>query len=87
MTNHSTSLVTDRGAHLSLVSCVFLALTLVVYCRVPELNSLHGKIVISNVLSIFSVTAYLVTVYHGSHLLPPRLCRVSGPGMKQINSA
>ena len=68
-----------------MVSCVFLALTLVVYCRVPELNSLHGKIVISNVLSIFSVTAYLVMVYHGSHVLPPHLCRVSGQNLRQIN--
>ena len=59
-------------------SCVFLVITFLVYVSVPELNSLHGKIVISNVVSILFLTAYLVLVYHGSHTLPPLHCKIFG---------
>ena len=59
-------------------SCVFLVITFLVYVSVPELNSLHGKIVISNVVSILFLTAYLVLVYHGSHTLAPLQCKIFG---------
>ena len=60
------------------ISCVFLIITFLVYVWVPELNNLHGKIVLSNVVSIFFLTSYLVLVYNGSQLLPPTLCKISG---------
>ena len=60
------------------ISCIFLIITFLVYVLVPELNNLHGKIVLSNVVSIFFLTSYLVLVYNGSHLMTPTLCRISG---------
>ena len=43
----------------------------------PELDSLHGKIVLSNVLSIFLLTVYLVVAYNSS-ALPGPLCSILG---------
>ena len=60
------------------ISCIFLAITFLVYICVPELNSLHGKIVLSNVFSIFFLTAYLLLVYNFSHLLPHLACQIAG---------
>ena len=60
------------------ISCLFLIITFLVYIFVPELNNLHGKIVISNVFSIFFLTAYLLLVYNFSHLLPHLACKVAG---------
>ena len=60
------------------ISCIFLIITFLVYVLVPELNNLHGKIVLSNVVSIFFLTSYLVLVYNGSHLMTPTLCKISG---------
>ena len=60
------------------ISCIFLVVTFLVYVMVPELNNIHGKIVISNVVSIFFLTAYLVLVYNGTHIMNPLLCRISG---------
>ena len=46
------------------VSLVFLLVTFYVYKAVPDLYNLHGKIVISNVVSIFLVTLYLIIVFN-----------------------
>lgn len=56
------------------ISCFFLAVTFLVYVSVPELDNLHGKIVLSNVATIFLVTSYLLLVYNLSPL-PPAICR------------
>lgn len=65
-----------------IISCIFLVVTFLVYVRVPELNNIHGKIVVSNVVSIFFLTAYLVLVYNGSHIMNPVLCKISGQKRK-----
>ena len=60
------------------ISCVFLAVTFVVYINLPELNNLHGKIVLSNVTTIFLVTFYLLFVYNASEHLTDVACKVIG---------
>ena len=60
------------------ISCLFLAITFLVYIFVPELNSLHGKIVLSNVFSIFFLTAYLLFIYNYSNFLPKLACMITG---------
>ena len=52
---------------MGVISLVFLLITLYVYSAVPDLYNLHGKIVISNVVSIFLVTLYLIIVFN----IPP----------------
>lgn len=44
----------------------------------PELNNLHGKIVLSNIVSILMMTVYLVCVYNLTHTFSPLVCKVSG---------
>ena len=61
-----------------LISCVFLIITFLVYTFVPELNNLHGKIILSNVLSIFLLTAYLLVVYNFTNYLSPLTCQIVG---------
>ena len=47
---------------LGIVSLLFLLITFIVYVSVPDLFNLHGKIVVSNVTSIFFVTTYFLIV-------------------------
>ena len=54
---------------LGVISLIFLLVTLIVYVTVPDLFNLHGKIVVSNVSSIFLVTSYLLIVYNAP--IPP----------------
>ena len=61
-----------------LLSCVFLIITFLVYLFVPELNNLHGKIIISNVFAIFMVTSYLLFVYNFTNYLSTTMCIISG---------
>ena len=61
-----------------IISCIFLVITFLVYIFVPELNNLHGKIVLSNVFTIFLLTAYLLLVYNSSHYLNGVLCQIVG---------
>ena len=49
---------------LGVISLVFLAITFIIYITIPELGNTHGKIVLSNVVSVFLVTSYLLTVYN-----------------------
>ena len=49
---------------LGIVSLLFLLITFIVYVSVPDLFNLHGKIVVSNVTSIFFVTTYFLIVYN-----------------------
>ena len=49
---------------LGVTSLVFLAITFTVYITIPELGNTHGKIVLSNVVSMFLVTSYLLIVYN-----------------------
>ena len=46
--------------------------------EMPEEELAHGKIVISNVCSIFFLTVYLLLVYNFSHLLPHLACKLAG---------
>ena len=48
------------------------------YIFVPELNNLHGKIVLSNVFTIFLLTAYLLFIYNSSDLLNKLSCKIAG---------
>jgi hypothetical protein len=61
-----------------IISCIFLAITFLVYIFVPELDNLHGKIVLSNVFTIFLLTTYLLIVYNGSTYLHGILCKIAG---------
>ena len=49
---------------LGIISLVFLSITFIVYVSIPKLFNLHGKIVISNITSIFLVTIYILIVYN-----------------------
>ena len=49
---------------LGVISLVFLLLTFYVYISLPDLYNLHGKIVLSNVVSAFLVTLYLIIVFN-----------------------
>ena len=49
---------------LGMISLVFLSITFIVYISVPKLFNLQGKILISNITSIFLVTLYLLIVYN-----------------------
>ena len=60
------------------ISCFFLIITFLVYFLVPELNNLHGKIVLSNVFSIFFFTAFLLLVFNFTHLLSHLCCQIVG---------
>jgi G protein-coupled receptor Mth (Methuselah protein) len=60
------------------ISCLFLAITFLVYILVPEFDNLHGKIVLSNVASIFFLTFYLLLVYNFSYYLPQLVCQIVG---------
>ena len=60
------------------ISCFFLLLTLLVYIKLPELNNLQGKIVLSNIVSILLVSVYLCLVYHLTSLLTPPQCQALG---------
>ena len=58
------------------VSLVSLLLIFLVYWYVPDFNTLHGSIVISNVVSITFVTLFLITVFNADlHGLP---CTIIG---------
>jgi hypothetical protein len=46
------------------ISLLFLISTFIVYVSVPDLFNLHGKIVVSNITSIFLVTVYILIVYN-----------------------
>ena len=63
-----------------LISCVFLIVTFLVYIIVPELNNLHGKIVISNVFAIIMSTVYILCVYNFSDYLHGFVCKIPGYG-------
>ena len=60
------------------ISCFFLFITFLVYFLLPELNNLHGKIVLSNVFSIFFFTAFLLLVFNFTHLLSDFFCQIVG---------
>ena len=47
-----------------LFSLVFLIITMFIYMTLPKLKNLHGKIVLSNVFSIFITTILLVMTYN-----------------------
>ena len=51
---------------LGVISQIFLVITFLVYVVIPDLNNMHGKIVLSNVVSMFVVTLYLLIVYNTS---------------------
>ena len=55
-----------RGAYTfcGLFSLVFLLITMFIYTTLPKLKNLHGKIVLSNVFSIFITTVLLVMTYN-----------------------
>jgi hypothetical protein len=59
------------------ISCLFLAITFLVYTLVPQLDNLHGKIVLSNVFTIFFLTVYLLLIYNIFHF-PATLCIIIG---------
>ena len=60
------------------VSVVFLTITAGVYIFLPDLNNLHGKIILSNVLSITSFTVYLLFIYNTKYIFSNALCTFLG---------
>ena len=77
--------INTQGSHLlviftvlGVISLVFLLVTLIVYVTVPDLFNLHGKIVVSNVSSIFLVTSYLLIVYNAPIPQGSTSCAVLG---------
>ena len=62
----------------AILSTLFLLITAIVYIKLPELGNLHGRIVLSNVITITLVTLYLLLVYNASHLLSDTLCVIIG---------
>ena len=60
------------------VSIVFLTITGLVYLLVPDLNNLHGKIILNNVLSITCLTVYLIIIYNTKHIFSDVLCILLG---------
>ena len=62
----------------AVLSTLFLIITAIVYIKLPELGNLHGRIVLSNVITITLVTLYLLLVYNASHLLSDSLCVIIG---------
>ena len=62
----------------AVLSTLFLLITAIVYIKLPELGNLHGRIVLSNVITITLVTLYLLLVYNASHLLSDSLCVIIG---------
>ena len=62
------------------ISCVFLVITFLVYVLVPELSTLHGKIVLSNVFSMLLLTIFILLAYFITHLLPYKICQIVGYG-------
>ena len=60
------------------ISCFFLFITFLVYVLVPDVNNLHGKIVLSNVFSNFFFTAFLLLVFNFTHLLSHLSCQIVG---------
>ena len=62
---------------LGIISLIFLIITFIVYVSIPDLFNLHGKIVVSNVTSIFLVTSYILIVYNVT-LTSSALCVIIG---------
>jgi hypothetical protein len=58
------------------ISLVSLCMVFAVYWVLPELNNLHGKIVLSNAVSIAFLTSFLLTVFNGD--LDDHLCKTVG---------
>ena len=62
----------------SSISCFFLILTALVYIKLPELNNLHGKIIMSNVTTITLLTFNLLIVYNVTNSLNDTFCMLIG---------
>ena len=62
------------------ISCIFLVVTFVVYILVSDLNNIHGKIVLSNVISMFFLTIFLIIIYNHSLDLQMAACKSFGYG-------
>ena len=60
------------------VSLLSLFIIFIVYWYVPHFKTLHGKIVLSNVISMAFVTIFLIIVYNGSASLNDLLCMLIG---------
>ena len=64
---------------LLIISCAFLAITLVVYAAVPELHAkVHGKSLVSHVTSLLVAYISLVVVQWGAEILPMTWCVAMG---------
>ena len=60
------------------VSLLSLFIVFMVYWYIPDFKTLHGRIVINNVISVTFVTIFLITVYNGSDILSELLCTIIG---------
>ena len=59
------------------VSLISLFIIFIVYWIIPEFNSLHGRIVLSNVISITFLTIFLLTVFN-ANLKNYYVCKITG---------
>ena len=83
-TEHEQSdyLFADETVHLvftvsGVVSLVSLFIVFIVYLVIPDFNSLHGKIVLSNVVSVGFVSSFLLYVFNVQYNIP-YLCEFVG---------
>lgn len=61
------------------VSCVFLAITLLIYVSVPELHAkVHGKCLVSHMSALLLAYVSLITVQWASVLMPLAACKIMG---------
>ena len=61
------------------MSCVFLAITLLVYVSVPELHAkVHGKCLVSHVPALLLAYLCLIIVQWTSGRLPDAACKIMG---------
>ncbi|XP_071552181.1 uncharacterized protein [Panulirus ornatus] len=59
------------------VSCVFLAITLLIYVSVPELHAkVHGKCLVSHMSALLLAYVSLITVQWASGLMPLAACKI-----------
>ena len=60
------------------LSLLFLLLTFLVYCFLPDFKNLHGKIVLMNIASIVCVMVFLLGIFNSKTNINLTLCTVIG---------
>ena len=75
---YQNEIIREINTCCGVIGCIFLILTLVVYIIVPELNNVHGKIVLNNIIANILQTCYLIAVFNFTHSMSDDVCKVVG---------